>query len=62
MLYTGPFSWENRPFTNEELKRLQTFPDDYFIEGSKQTVVHQLGNSVPPQQFPASLGLLKSSI
>lgn len=47
--YTGPFSWENRPFTNEELKRLQTFPDDYFIEGSKQTVIHQLGNSVPPQ-------------
>jgi DNA (cytosine-5)-methyltransferase 1 len=47
--YTGPFSWENRPFTNEELKRLQTFPDDYLIQGSKQAVVHQLGNSVPPQ-------------
>ncbi len=47
--YTGPFSWGNRPFTNEELKRLQTFPDDYLIEGSKQTVIHQLGNSVPPQ-------------
>jgi DNA (cytosine-5)-methyltransferase 1 len=47
--YTGPFSWENRPFTNEELKRLQTFPDDYLIQGSKQTVIHQLGNSVPPQ-------------
>lgn len=47
--YTGPFSWENRPFTIEELKRLQTFPDDYVIEGNRQAVIHQLGNSVPPQ-------------
>ena len=47
--YTGPFSWKNRPFTTEELKRLQTFPDDYLIEGNRQTVIHQLGNSVPPQ-------------
>jgi len=47
--YTGPFSWANRPFTTEELKRLQTFPDDYFIEGNRQTIIHQLGNSVPPQ-------------
>lgn len=47
--YTGPFSWENRPFTLEELKRLQTFPDNYLIEGKRQAVIHQLGNSVPPQ-------------
>lgn len=47
--YTGPFSWENRPFSVEELKRLQTFPDNYDISGSRQTIIHQLGNSVPPQ-------------
>lgn len=47
--YTGPFSWENRPFTTEELKRLQTFPDNFVIEGNRQTVIHQIGNSVPPQ-------------
>lgn len=47
--YTGPFSWENRPFTVEELKRLQTFPDSYLINGNRQTAIHQLGNSVPPQ-------------
>lgn len=47
--YTGPFSWENRPFTIEEYKRLQTFPDDYIICGSRQKIIHQLGNSVPPQ-------------
>jgi DNA (cytosine-5)-methyltransferase 1 len=47
--YTGPFSWENRPFSVEELKRLQTFPDNYSVTGNRQTIVHQLGNSVPPQ-------------
>jgi len=47
--YTGPFHWENRTFTIEELKRLQTFPDDYAIVGNRQKVIHQLGNSVPPQ-------------
>jgi len=47
--YTGPFSWQNRPFNVEELKRLQTFPDNYNIVGSRQTSIMQLGNSVPPQ-------------
>lgn len=47
--YTGPFHWKNRTFTVEELKRLQTFPDDYEINGNRQKVIHQLGNSVPPQ-------------
>ena len=47
--YTGPFSWENRPFTCNELKRLQTFPDNYHINGNRQQIIHQLGNSVPPQ-------------
>lgn len=47
--YTGPLHWENRFFTLEEYKRLQTFPDDYQISGNKQTAVKQIGNSVPPQ-------------
>lgn len=47
--YTGPFHWENRRFTIEELKRLQTFPDDYIIAGNRQNIIRQLGNSVPPQ-------------
>jgi DNA (cytosine-5)-methyltransferase 1 len=47
--YTGPFHWENRPFSINELKRLQTFPDKYVLTGSKQTQIKQIGNSVPPQ-------------
>ncbi len=47
--YTGPFHWENRKFSLKELKRLQTFPDAYEIEGGAQVSIQQLGNSVPPQ-------------
>jgi len=47
--YTGPFHWDSRPFTVEELKRLQTFPDAYEIVGNRQVAIHQIGNSVPPQ-------------
>jgi DNA (cytosine-5)-methyltransferase 1 len=46
--FTGPFHWKNRHFTVEELKRLQSFPDDYQIVGSYSKVVEQIGNSVPP--------------
>lgn len=48
-LYTGPFHWDSRPFTIAELKRLQTFPDNYNISGGRQAVIQQIGNSVPPQ-------------
>ena len=47
--YTGPLHWDNRFFTYEEYKRLQTFPDDYEISGNKQIAIKQIGNSVPPQ-------------
>ena len=48
-LYTGPFHWNSRPFTIAELKRLQTIPDDYMLTGGRQSVIEQIGNSVPPQ-------------
>lgn len=47
--YTGPFHWENRHFTINELKALQTFPINYKLNGSKQIQIRQIGNSVPPQ-------------
>lgn len=47
--YTGPFHWDSRPFTIDELKRLQSFPDRYEITGSKVNQIKQIGNSVPPQ-------------
>jgi DNA (cytosine-5)-methyltransferase 1 len=47
--FTGPLSWKNRHFSATEMKRLQTFPDDYRIVGNRGNQVHQIGNSVPPQ-------------
>jgi DNA (cytosine-5)-methyltransferase 1 len=46
--FTGPFHWKNRHFTIAELKRLQSFPDSYEILGNFNTVLEQIGNSVPP--------------
>ncbi len=47
--YTGPFHWNNRPFSIAEFKRLPTFPDTFNIVGGRATAIHQIGNSVPPQ-------------
>lgn len=47
--FTGPFHWKNRHFSVPELKRLQTFPDEYHLEGTQGVVLEQIGNSVPPR-------------
>jgi DNA (cytosine-5)-methyltransferase 1 len=44
---TGPFHWENRLLSVEELKRLQTFPSDINIIGSRSSAHKQIGNAVP---------------
>ena len=38
---------ENRALTNRERARLQTFPDEYIFEGSKESVRKQIGMAVP---------------
>ncbi len=38
---------EPRALTNRERARLQTFPDSYFFEGSKESVRKQIGMAVP---------------
>ena len=43
----GPFHWDNRYLSMRELCRLQTFPDDIQIVGSRQSVQKQVGNAVP---------------
>lgn len=44
---TGPFHWDNRLLSIRELCRLQTFPDDVTIFGSRTSAVRQVGNAVP---------------
>ncbi|MDG5976731.1 cytosine-specific methyltransferase [Hydrogenophaga taeniospiralis CCUG 15921] len=44
---TGPFHWNNRRLSGEELARLQTFPTNLHITGSRIEVQRQVGNAVP---------------
>lgn len=38
---------ENRALTNRERARLQTFPDNFVFEGSKESIRKQIGMAVP---------------
>jgi DNA (cytosine-5)-methyltransferase 1 len=44
----GPFHWRNRILRIEEIKRLQTFPDDWHLAGGVEDQWRQIGNAVPP--------------
>ncbi len=44
---TGPFHWKSRLLSVEEMCRLQTFPREYTIVGSRRSAHRQIGNAVP---------------
>ena len=44
----GPFHWRSRILTIPEVKRLQTFPDEWYLSGTVERQWRQLGNAVPP--------------
>lgn len=64
---THVYHWkENRALTNRERARLQTFPDDFIFQGSKESVRKQIGMAVPPKAakiiFEAILNCLAGNI
>lgn len=45
----GPFHWKNRFLRISEIKRLQSFEDNYIILGTFKDQWRQIGNAVPPK-------------
>ncbi|PPI20183.1 cytosine methyltransferase [Rathayibacter sp. AY1B1] len=45
----GPLHWKNRILRIEEVMRLQTFPDDWYLHGRVEQQWRQVGNAVPPK-------------
>lgn len=45
----GPFHWRSRILRIEEVKRIQTFPDDWYLAGNVEQQWRQVGNAVPPK-------------
>lgn len=47
---TWGYHWEeNRPLTNRERARIQTFPDHFVFSGTPAEIRRQIGNAVPPK-------------
>lgn len=59
---SGPFHWENRRFTEEELKRLHTFPDEFSFPHGYDETMRQIGNSVPPLQATALASAVRQQL
>lgn len=60
---THGYHWkEDRALTNRERARIQTFPDDFYFVGSKESVRRQIGMAVSPMMSQIIFEALLKSI
>lgn len=59
----GLMHWkEPRMMSDTELKRLQSFPDDFVIDGSMTERANRIGNSVPPLMMKAIANQIRNDL